>query len=189
MGQYYKAVNIDKKEMLVPWTWNNGAKLMEHSWLPNDFVGVAMKKLTSDWKGDRIVWAGDYGDEGLFMEDLSNASKEETLYSYASNNFTEIKNYKTFNVEKFNVQFPFIINYDKKEFIDTRKCPSMDGWIVHPLPLLTSNGNGRGGGDYRVYDDDNDISLKFVGTWAGDRIAVVEELPQQYEEIEPNFKE
>ena len=37
---------------------------------------------------------------------------------------------------------------DKKEFVNKDTMPNNDDWLVHPLPLLTCEGNGRGGGDY-----------------------------------------
>jgi hypothetical protein len=40
-----------------------------------------------------------------------------------------------------------------------------DGWRIHPLPLLTCEGNGRGGGDYRGESD-------LVGRWSRDLISV-----------------
>jgi len=42
----------------------------------------------------------------------------------------------------------------------------------HPLPLLTVEGNGRGGGD--LYD-----APPFVGSWARDVISVEEALPEE----------
>jgi hypothetical protein len=44
-------------------------------------------------------------------------------------------------------------------------------WKIHPLSILTSSGNGRGGGDYRNDDDTN------VGSWAGDVISSEYEVP------------
>ena len=44
MGQYYKAILLDKntKEKIIGWVssyqYKNGAKLMEHSWIKNTFV-------------------------------------------------------------------------------------------------------------------------------------------------------
>jgi hypothetical protein len=77
----------------------------------------------------------------------------------------------------------YIINLDKEEFVDLRNCPSdQDDWVIHPLPLLTCSGNGRGGGDFR---GDND----YVGFWAGDRIASSPEKPENFTEIFPDFKE
>jgi hypothetical protein len=46
-----------------------------------------------------------------------------------------------------------------------------DAWIISPLTLLLSSGNGRGGGDY--YTDDSRGYDHLVGSWAGDSISVV----------------
>jgi hypothetical protein len=48
--------------------------------------------------------------------------------------------------------------------------------------LLTSAGNGRGGGDFRGENE-------FVGTWATDIISVEKEIPADFKEIVPNFIE
>ena len=64
------------------------------------------------------------------------------------------------------------------------KCREMCEF--HPLPLLTANGNGRGGGDYLGSDMD------LVGSWAGDRIAVANDegmIKTDYLRLEPQFKE
>ena len=62
MGQYYKPVNLDKKKFVYSHDYGNGLKLMEHSWIDNDFVAIVenLIKKGGDWYGDRIVWAGDY---------------------------------------------------------------------------------------------------------------------------------
>jgi hypothetical protein len=54
---------------------------------------------------------------------------------------------------------------------------------IHPLPLLTADGNGRGGGDY------NGEGIDHVGTWARDRISLMKEIPEDFTEITPNFDE
>ena len=79
-------------------------------------------------------------------------------------------------------EFRFIVNHTKKEFVDKTKVPSVDGWQIHPLSLLTSAGNGRGGGDFRNENE-------FVGTWGTDVISVEKEIPADFKEIIPNFKE
>jgi hypothetical protein len=53
----------------------------------------------------------------------------------------------------------------------------------HPLPILTAEGNGRGGGDYRGADED------LVGTWARDVISVEMEAPADYTMLVYNFGE
>ena len=86
-----------------------------------------------------------------------------------------------------------MINHTKKEYVDTAKCPVTDTWTdpqtkiehefkVHPLPLLTCEGNGRGGGDFRVEN-------KYTGTWARDVISVSNKAPKNFVEINPDFKE
>ena len=43
------------------------------------------------------------------------------------------------------------------------KAESVDkeGWTIHPLPLLTAVGNGRGGGDFQ-----DGIGIEWLGLWA-----------------------
>ncbi|MFR6141800.1 MAG: hypothetical protein ACLUJM_03555 [Finegoldia sp.] len=40
MGQYYKIINLDKKEYLGSWSYNCGAKLMEFSYIGNDLTRI-----------------------------------------------------------------------------------------------------------------------------------------------------
>ena len=57
------------------------------------------------------------------------------------------------------------------------------GWQIHPLPLLTAEGNGRGGGDY------HGTNMEMVGAWARCRLGLVKEVPEGFTEITPNFIE
>jgi len=207
MGQYYKPVCIDSREYMYTHDYDSGLKLMEHSWILNDFVWAVEGLLTPKgrWCGQRIVWAGDYMDEKLFIDMNSSESqriidhiwkenleqKEEhrryksreevgfTLYHFASEAYRKIK--PAF-VNMLEARFFFINNINKEVFVDKRECPEDDGWIIHPLPLLTCSGNGRGGGDYR---GDN----PHVGTWAGDRIIITKEPMKEYKEFKPDFVE
>ena len=81
-------------------------------------------------------------------------------------------------------RFHFIVNHTKKEFVNLNTVPNNDGWRVHPLPLLTSSGNGRGGGDYHP-----EAGKEYVGKWAGDVISAEETAPAGYTKIKPDFKE
>jgi len=99
MGQYYKVVNITKKEVLNPHMFGNGAKLTEFTSaglstmqglgiLLSDGNGRGGGDLDSEnpivgsWAGDQIVIAGDYADKGKFV-------KDETV-----NLYTESESYK-----------------------------------------------------------------------------------------------
>lgn len=102
MGQYYIIANTDKKEMLTPYRFGSGAKLMEFSGdgesvmqglaiLLADGNGRGGGDLRADdsiigsWAGDRIVVAGDYADEGNFTE-----GSEKTLYETALQSFEDV---------------------------------------------------------------------------------------------------
>jgi len=176
MGQYFVAVNLDNMEHVSSYDYGNGAKLMEHSYMGNNFVEAVEFLLINDgedkgrWADSRIVWAGDYADP---EED------GETIYDKV-----EGKGLK-FLIEGVPENYPYLVNWDKKEYVDKRKCPyfgDKHDWQIHPLPLLTCEGNGRGGGDYR---DDND----YVGTWSRCVVNLMKEIPEGFTEITPDFKE
>ncbi len=210
MGQYYICVNISKQEFLYPHSHKTFSKLMEHSWVGNSLLFAVDYLLIpgQSWYKSRIVWAGDYMDARIFLPE-NEPNKEQTLYAFAMDHFCErtVDAYEALSgvylrqtvaktlescdkeeinyilIDEFNKEFRFILNHAKKEFVDKLKCPACsDGWIIHPLSLLTSSGNGRGGGDYRGKSD-------YVGTWAGDVISVESELPTGFKEIQPNFIE
>lgn len=69
---------------------------------------------------------------------------------------------------------PWLLNHDKGLAVDKRKVPKdSEGWRIHPLPLLTMEGNGRGGGDF--HGDD-----KLIGSWARDRISLASRRPKGF---------
>jgi len=180
MGQYYKPIFLGEKEDGKPETikaffyshdYDNGLKLMEHSWMRNDFVATIESQLSegAPFHKSRLVWAGDYADK--------EENSEKNLYHVCEDSLkmkprTSKKMYR------------YILNHTKMEFIDKRKIPkSSDGWQVHPLPLLTSEGCGMGGGDF--HGESNSI-----GIWARDSISVQNKKPIGFTEITcPDFKE
>lgn len=180
MGQYYKPISIDKKQFLYSHTYGNGLKLMEHSWLTNDFVNVVENLIAPGgaWHGDKIVWAGDYADP--------DKNRKNNLYEIVGRSD---KNKIQPRPEKKN--FRYVLNDDTKEFVDTKKIPLSDvyyegdkayPYTIHPLPILTCEGNGRGGGDLRKESD-------LVGKWARNRVSVSTRKPKGYTEIEFNLFE
>lgn len=68
MGQYYKPINLDKEEWLYSHDYDNGLKLMEHSYVRNSFVETVGILLLKDypWYKTRIIWAGDYTEQEDF---------------------------------------------------------------------------------------------------------------------------
>ena len=156
---------------------------MEHSYIGNSFVEAVEFLLIDDgegnkgrWSGNKIVWAGDYAN----AEPLG----ANNLYSLA-----EEKDKLKMLIEAVPENYHYLVNWDKKQFVDKTKCNPINGvWNIkglkiHPLPLLTADGNGRGGGDY------NGEGIDYVGTWARDRISLMKEIPEDFTEIRPNFDE
>lgn len=171
MGQYYRPCILKKNwklakqpimAALTSWSFDNGAKLMEHSYIGNNFVSVVAQLLGGRYFGHPFVWCGDYADS------VTIKSVEHDLYSDARN-FEESKEYDTIlrGVEDKWQDFRYLINLTKKVYVELPEYADkkQGEWLVHPLPLLTAFGNGRGGGDYGLKDDR-------VGSWAFDRIGM-----------------
>jgi len=82
MGQYFIAVNLDKREYICPWCLGGLAKLWE--WCVNPQAGIFpyllrksdesgggdidphTVKYAGRWAGDRVVLIGDYDSSGLY---------------------------------------------------------------------------------------------------------------------------
>ena len=102
MGQYYKIVNIKKKQYISPYIFGDGSKLMEFSMSANGaLAGLAIlladgngrgggdlhseNDIVGSWSGDNIVVAGDYADAGKFVKE-----PEQNLYEVASSEGEDI---------------------------------------------------------------------------------------------------
>ena len=168
MGQYYYPIILDAAgKKIVVWmgahNYNNGAKLMEHAYIKNNFVSTFEFGLSPEsvFHTSRVVWAGDYADEEEGGKTLFNQCTE----------------YQQINPDsKDTTPYRFLLNHTKKQFVDKSKIPDVHGYRLHPLPLLTCEGNGRGGGDFRDGEP-------LVGSWARDVISVEKQAPEGFEEI------
>ena len=201
MGQYYKAIVLsdDFKEnettpivaIATPWDYDNGAKLMEHSYVGNHLTLQMENELATTHYGKRFVWGGDYADENPLWKEKEDGEEWE-LNCYGKCNqmaktdtslIIEPSDYD--ELKKAHKYHKFIVNLDKKEFVKMPRTRNKWPYAVHPLPLLCADGNGRGGGDYR----EDGKGVEFIGRWAFDHIGVTDEIPEGFEEIKPNFKE
>jgi len=194
MGQYYKPVLLTKNNQPIK-TFNahdfgSGLKLMEHSWRLNSFVRFVEKHLV--YKPTKIVWAGDYADNEKDMDkNLYELADDDTyLINHPLGESVSQYDYTKFNkaIKPHIVQlrFKYLVNHDKKEFVNKDKAPNNDGWQIHALPLLTCEGNDRGGGDYRPASDGTKGNVGLIGAWARDTIEVVSckrDIPKDYTEI------
>lgn len=179
MGQYYAPMVINpkaRKKKVVKWwyahKYMNGLKLMEHSYIGNILCNAVENYLLEN--PSRIVWAGDYadkekcGDTNLYdMADDDNCVNEGAVTDLPKD--------------------CFVINLTKGQYYDRDKMYKANlnekyGLSVNPLPLLTAEGNGQGGGDYFG------INKPFVGMWARDEIVISTKEPKVLEEIYPYFE-
>ncbi|MGW5441424.1 hypothetical protein [Nocardia asteroides] len=170
MGQYYRPVFLeDQGNAITGWLscydYGNGAKLMEHSWVGNEFMTAVESQLSTP---TRLVWAGDYADP--------EPGTVATLYAMAGWG------------SKISPDDPqrrsgrFVINHDRGLYVDKQQIPAnADGWTVHPLSVLTAEGNGRGGGD--LAEDYTTGNFALVGTWARDRVSVGEVVPDGFDRL------
>lgn len=195
MGQYYHPININTMEWLSSHDYNNGLKLMEHSYIGNEFVGAIMHLLSEGqpWHKARIVWAGDYAKRKRkdFFPDATEAEQVvEELNDSDGNLYGQITNeghIKPESMPEKEQVNSILVNHTRREYVDLRRVmKESDGettYIVNPLPLLTADGNGLGGGDY------NGTHMEDVGRWAGDAISVETTVPEKYSEFKTRFVE
>jgi len=174
MGQYYNAAILKKnkktvKEWVYSWDYGNGLKLMEHSYIGNAYVN-AMESLLVE-NPQRLVWAGDYANQCNGMSSI--------VYDRCNE-----KNKVTPNAEMIDSEiYKFVVNHSKKLYVDKTTVdlidPDDEDWPmrIHPLPLLTCEGNGGGGGDFRG----NERGI--VGTWARDEISIEKVKPKGYKSL------
>ena len=175
MGQYYYPCILDALGKILMWmnphNYQNGLKLTEHSFMKNNFVNTFEYSLTPGrrFHKTRVVWAGDYADpEKDDEKNIHNMCDEYTMIVCD---------------EKSTADYPFLVNHTKGVFVNKGKVPTNEaGYTLHPLPILTAEGNGRGGGDYHS-------ESPLVGSWARDVISAEKNFPEGFLEIVFDFKE
>lgn len=187
MGQYYKQAieqdgNLDIFDAQVSGEGWNGVKLMEHSWIGNSFMDAISERIHN--KPANIVWCGDYANEPQDFVTIDWINYE-TIYPKAGREPQCLEALP----ERFDYSHKYLVNHTNKCYVDfdlyMSKCKDKDGWILHPLSLLTAVGNGRGGGDY--YEDCVDYYM--VGAWAGNNIEITDKVPDGYELEDVRFSE
>jgi len=169
MGQYYFPIIKNDKtgevKTFYSHDYNNGLKLTEHSYIGNNFVDAVLTQLT--YGDDRLYWVGDYAEyDDLRKNPDCNISAEEfDAITDAANNLLN----KQVDIKPIHLRYVF--NLTKREYIDLDRLKEegpRDAWdfVINPVPLLCSVGNGKGGGDYY----DCYPCADYCGYWAGDRL-------------------
>ena len=184
MGQYYRCVFVQRVQdaglpsrvivvaWFCPYAAGGGGKLLEHalslSSLPVNVSGMLCPGgLFSD--GARVVWAGDYAD--------SEHGSDENLYAMCDGS-TSADTVAGIRV----ADFPYLVNLDKGEYVvcDYASAGTDDddddddaALRLHPLPILTVEGNGRGGGDLPPCHPWH----PYAGAWARCMLKFVADVP------------
>ena len=186
MGQYYYPVlSKDGKTNFTAFRDKRpgGLKLMEHSWWDVELPNAVAQKMYGD--PAHLWWMGDYA-----VDDDTPDTDPVLMAAYKAAHGNEREPEIASTYDEFNLDGLVLCNHTRRIFMDCDKYHEAlkdkdeDGWVIHPLPLLTAVGNGKGGGDYFA---DND--RESVGTWAGDLISVENEAPKGYTEVEYRFYE
>lgn len=167
MGSYYNAaLQANKKHeeiygdkvtegeyfRLSTYDFDNGAKLMESSFIDNNYQNAVLRLIEDN--PSYLCFTCDY--------------TENSPYSW--DEVQEISTDESEQDNKFKGDRGFIINHTKKEYISIKTYVKLFAehsteWAVNPLPILANiEKQSMGGGDYRNDDDRR-------GTWANDLIS------------------
>lgn len=207
MGQYYTFVNMDKKERLYSHSFDSGLKLMESCYVGNDYMEAISHLLAGPWKGDRVLYCGDYawddasGSAGDRLHQLAEQDPYElaeecqdiSTQFAACKNGTRLESFETADGGQGFRQVPlegtfeikpehyrYLVNETKGVFVDREAAPVAWVWVE--------------GGDFGITRTDplplfmaigNGLgggdywgpNDNQVGSWAGDAIVPTSERP------------
>ena len=222
MGQYYRGAILNKEALnnneikieksLCCYIHGNGAKLMEHSYVGNTYVGAYVKLLAEQYYGYPFVWAGDYADDNfnvnvydkalLYIDDFIKVNAEKQGYvkendstyskfmSYDSGNriiLSEMKDEEDF-AEKYTFKEVGGNQLNYKYILNLTKkeyvkIPEYNENEWTIHPLPLLCADGNGRGG----GDYKGSDIHKVGVWAYDRIGISNEIPNEFTELVVNF--
>ncbi len=162
--------------------------MMEHAYVDENYVLATEFYLYKN--PTKLVWTGDYANsDDKYRGNLNCEEKyEKNLYKMCDE-YPELKMKMAVSPELTSTTFKYLINHTKKEYIDKEKMIEFEksrgtNYIIHPLPLLTCETDGGGGGDY------SGDCEEWVGAWARHFISVDNAAPgEDYKEVIVPFRE
>ena len=190
MGQYYRPILGDSfglnckvfdRSVDGEYTF---AKLLEHSWWQNSFVNAFSEFLYNE--PSRVAWVGNYANE---PDDFNFQNCSAFYVPHYGEIWGDSISAIGVTSTDFTLDGKFLFNHDTKQFVDLDeyKAASVDkhGWCIHPLPLLTAVGNGRGGGDFH----EGNTGFEFVSAWAWQLISIEDKPPDDFSKVDIRFIE
>lgn len=198
MGQYYyPVISKNGKDHFAGLRaeYRGGLKLTEHVWWKNSLCNGVAQKIYRE--PAHVWWVGDYSvdkvenvETGDYEISPDTPAQLCQVYEAAHGENAELSEC---SAEVFDLTEAFLVNHTRKIYMDCEdfhrrmsgKCSWTDDpeMVMHPLPLLTAIGNGKGGGDYFGPHKED------IGAWAGDLISIEEEAPEGYAEVKYTFFE
>ena len=191
MGQYFKIVFLSDngefiRAYISPRSYDGGSKLMEHSWIGSAVLKIVEMLLSPQgmFYKSRIVWAGDYAEpEKNYV--ASDDDGTGNLY-YITDNYPckELTRYNLTHpvspdFDPYIADLRYIANHTKRLYVDKHRSDDKEtDFIIHPLPLLTYDGE-------QAYYGSNE---QLCCTWARDVISMETQAPEEYTELICNFK-
>ena len=178
MIQSFRALLIDPRGRKKAYCFPSSTRLLEHASWGNEGVNRIANELVG--KPHRVAWIGD-----LSRYKPSLISRE--LYHYASMHSVPAMDINT--TRSVNMWGLYFVNHTKKLYMDCTDYFCNTGgengfgglWVLHPLPMLTAIGNGRGEDDYVG------PNMELVGSWAMDFVAFSIFAPAEYEKVNYAF--
>ena len=165
MGSYYQATIIEPDNsayMYNTHSLNIGLKLMEHSYVNNEYCKHIISLLHNN--PQPLVWLCDYHE--------SDDTTKHTWVTAEELNISEA-------LDDFKDNNYWIINHTKKCYIDMHKLSNLytSDWHIHPIPILcNSDTQSQGGGDFHPEDSRR-------ATWCEDIISSIEPSNQEFIEF------
>jgi hypothetical protein len=195
--QYWKALNLDKRETLGKESWGEFGDIML-SGTPESLVSQLLSDSAQSWSGNRIVICSDYAFsfpdglltpremdevEDMYLEDREMEYDDDdpapTLYAFAEERYEVVVPVKMPTTTSEGVKY-YLRNLDKKQYVRSdavaKECPagvkekggeSGLGHVVVIMACLT--------------DEEEEIGGEKVGngSWAGDRLEIREEISRE----------
>ena len=199
MGQYYRNTFLyedwkDRNDIvdaaLSPYSFGDGAKLTEFSYV-GKWLMKPVEWLLSEWfKGNPFVCVGDYADikyTNAFPW-IDGDDSGVNVYRKAIECINNIEAYDTMlrSIPRYDdiPYYKYAVNYTKREYTIIPKYDKKHR-IMHPIAMLCADGNGKGGGDYF-----GEKGLRYVGRWAYDCIGVTNDKGEieGFKRIAPRFE-
>ena len=180
MIQSFRALLIDSRSRLSAYCFPSSTRLLDHASWGNPGVNRIAAELIGN--PHRVAWIGD-------LSRCRPALIGRELYHYVSLHSVPAMDINT--TQSVNLWGLYFVNHTKRLYMDCTEYFCNTGgengfgelWVLHPLPMLTAVGNGRGEDDYCG------PNIEMIGSWAMDLVSISVFAPAEYEKVNYAFSD